>query len=416
MFVKATTQGVLAIAFALIFGSIVMADNCDLKSLTDYQYWKEKYPDLYKTASNEIAMIRIHLNSFEMHKNVNGIDELERDVELTNEWIKSVSKKYPAYAAIPEIDCIRRTVNYESYSEAALESFKNPGDFYHKRNLYESLMSSKVFTKKDQLDAIKLGYENKKEEAQKQEKVRQEKHAEGLLIGSLEEIEKKVESSCIREIRTIEDIEYSEGCISGYEDSAERARKEYGGQNINNETVKGILGKIYTKKTALSEKATSVSKDLVEKRMGHLKSNPSNYEFDESKKLLQSIINSSVIKDKGFFKEKSGNLESVFEAAKKKKALKDNIIKALVVAFIVLVLLGIYLIRRNKCPNCKSTKLTLKGSEEVDRWLGTKQVTERLASGKTKTKTVQTTFIKIKSYYLCNECNYSWAEITKREK
>lgn len=333
----------LSIAFTIIFGSIVMADNCDLKSLSDVTYWKEKHPDLYKTAASEIAVIRVHIKSFEMHKNVNGIDGLERDVELTNEWIASFSKKHPAYAAIPEIDCIRRTVNYESYSEAALESFKSPGDFYYKRTLYETLMSNKVFTKKVQLEAIKQGYEKKKEEARKQEKVRQKKYTEGLLIGRLREIEKKVKSSCVSEVRTIEDIEYGERCISGYEDSAKRARNEYGGENINNEKIEEVLGRINAIKATLSERATAVSKELVEKRMGYLKSNPSDYEFDESKKLLQSIINSSVIKDKGFFKEKSDDLESVFEAAKKKKALKDNIIKALIVAFIALVLLGIYL-------------------------------------------------------------------------
>lgn len=416
MFVKATAQGILAIAFALIFGSIVMADNCDLKSLTDAHYWKEKYPDLYNIDSSEIAIIRVHLKNFETHKEIKDIDRLESDVELTNEWVTSFSKKHSAYAAIPEIDCIRRTVNYESYSEAALESFKNPGNFYNKRTLYETLMNKKVFTKKKQLEAIKLGYEKKKEEARKEEKTRQEKSEEGLFISRLEGIEKKAKDKCVGEVRTIEDIEYGERCISGYEDSAERARNEYGGEKINNEKVEEVLGRIDTIKATLSKKAAVVSKELVEKRMADLKSSPSDYEFDESKKLLQSIINSSVIKDKGFFKEKLDNIESVFEAAKKKKALKGNIIMALIIAFIALVSLGIYLVSRDKCPNCKSTKLTFKGSEEIDRWLGTKQITERLASGKTKTKTVQTTFIKIKSYYLCNECNYSWAEITKREK
>lgn len=339
MFAKAV---LLSIAFALIFGSIVMADNCDFKSLSDVHYWKEKHPELYKTASSEIAIIRVYLKNFETHKEIKDIDRLESDVELTNEWVTSFSKKHSAYAAISEIDCIRRTVNYESYSEAALESFKNPGDFYNKRTLYETLRNKKVFTKKEQLEAIKLGYEKNKEEARKQERVRQKKYTEGLLNSSLAEIEKKVESSCVTEVRTIEDIEYGERCISRYEDSVERARKEYGEQNINNDTVKKVLNRIDTIKAALSEKATAVSKELVEKRMGYLKSNPSDYEFDESKKLLQRIINSSVIKDKGFFKEKSDNLESLFDAAKKKKALKDNIIKALIIAFIALVLLGIY--------------------------------------------------------------------------
>jgi curved DNA-binding protein CbpA len=70
----------------------------------------------------------------------------------------------------------------------------------------------------------------------------------------------------------------------------------------------------------------------------------------------------------------------------------------------------------DKCPNCNSTRVTLTDEKEVDRWKGTKQVTEKLASGKLKTRTVQTTFVKIQKSYRCDECVHAWDEYVKREK
>jgi hypothetical protein len=71
---------------------------------------------------------------------------------------------------------------------------------------------------------------------------------------------------------------------------------------------------------------------------------------------------------------------------------------------------------RRRCPQCKSTKYNFLGEKEIDRWLGTKQVTEKLASGKTKTRTVNTTFIKIQRFFKCNDCGHDWSEISKEEK
>lgn len=71
---------------------------------------------------------------------------------------------------------------------------------------------------------------------------------------------------------------------------------------------------------------------------------------------------------------------------------------------------------RRRCPECNSTSYHLMDDEELDRWLGTKKVSERTASGKTKTRHVQTTYVKMKREYLCNDCHHKWVEIDKEEK
>jgi len=71
---------------------------------------------------------------------------------------------------------------------------------------------------------------------------------------------------------------------------------------------------------------------------------------------------------------------------------------------------------RRRCPQCRSTVYNLMGENEVDRWLGTKQVTEKLASGKTETRSINTTFVKIQRLYKCNDCGHVWSEISKEEK
>lgn len=70
----------------------------------------------------------------------------------------------------------------------------------------------------------------------------------------------------------------------------------------------------------------------------------------------------------------------------------------------------------DKCPVCISTRVKLLKVEEIDRWKGTKTVHEKLASGKTKTKTVQTTYVNIKRTYKCDECNHAWYTESKEEK
>ncbi|MEN9460050.1 MAG: hypothetical protein RIS84_70, partial [Pseudomonadota bacterium] len=54
--------------------------------------------------------------------------------------------------------------------------------------------------------------------------------------------------------------------------------------------------------------------------------------------------------------------------------------------------------------------------EELDSWRGTKNVTERLASGKSKTRVVGTTYAKVKRTYKCTTCGNVWDAVSKEEK
>ena len=89
----------------------------------------------------------------------------------------------------------------------------------------------------------------------------------------------------------------------------------------------------------------------------------------------------------------------------------------------VYIILGIvaliviwHLFLRNRCPQCNSTNVNLINKEELDRWLGKKQVTEKLASGKTKTRYVQVTFVKNRYTYKCEDCGHIWSETKEEEK
>lgn len=90
----------------------------------------------------------------------------------------------------------------------------------------------------------------------------------------------------------------------------------------------------------------------------------------------------------------------------------------ILIAIVVLALGGIgwHMFVRNRCPHCKSTKFRRVAAEEVDRWRGTKQVTERLASGKNKTRNVQTTFVTMRFTYQCQACQADWEKEREEEK
>ena len=96
---------------------------------------------------------------------------------------------------------------------------------------------------------------------------------------------------------------------------------------------------------------------------------------------------------------------------------KDNN-KYTLIGFVVLVLaaVGWHLFIRNRCPHCKSTKYRRVSAEEVDRWRGTKRVTERMASGRDKTRNVQTTFVMMRFAYQCNACQGEWEKEREEEK
>ncbi|AMG02355.1 MULTISPECIES: hypothetical protein [Vibrio] len=73
---------------------------------------------------------------------------------------------------------------------------------------------------------------------------------------------------------------------------------------------------------------------------------------------------------------------------------------------------------RWKCPKCRSTRYYLHSMEELDRWVGTKNVTEKLNNGGSTNRAVSTTFVKLRKNYCCNGqgCDHSWSSIVKEEK
>lgn len=69
-----------------------------------------------------------------------------------------------------------------------------------------------------------------------------------------------------------------------------------------------------------------------------------------------------------------------------------------------------------KCENCKSDNCRTVSAKEVDRWITRKEVTERLASGKTRTKNVSITKVEIEYQWLCGDCNNQWLTTKVSEK
>lgn len=70
----------------------------------------------------------------------------------------------------------------------------------------------------------------------------------------------------------------------------------------------------------------------------------------------------------------------------------------------------------SKCPNCNSVRIDFLGATEVDRWLGTKTVCEKTASGKYRNRTVRTTYVEYEMSYCCDECTFGWVSNSTREK
>lgn len=69
-----------------------------------------------------------------------------------------------------------------------------------------------------------------------------------------------------------------------------------------------------------------------------------------------------------------------------------------------------------KCGNCKSDNCEKVSAKEIDRWSARKEVTEKLASGKVRTKNVSITKVKIQYQWLCGDCNHQWLTSEVSEK
>ncbi|MCT8595725.1 hypothetical protein KZ397_03160 [Glaesserella parasuis] len=77
---------------------------------------------------------------------------------------------------------------------------------------------------------------------------------------------------------------------------------------------------------------------------------------------------------------------------------------------------GICYVLTKHCPKCNSENLERLGSQEIDRWISSKKVQERLASGKTKIKHIQVTKVQIQHNYRCKDCGQLFNETVTREK
>jgi len=69
---------------------------------------------------------------------------------------------------------------------------------------------------------------------------------------------------------------------------------------------------------------------------------------------------------------------------------------------------------RLRCARCKSTNIDTLAVNEVDRWRGTKQVSERNSRG-TNTRHVSTTYVKNEYHYACRDCGEDWLRRKKEE-
>ena len=69
-----------------------------------------------------------------------------------------------------------------------------------------------------------------------------------------------------------------------------------------------------------------------------------------------------------------------------------------------------------KCENCKSDNCGTVSAKEIDRWNARKEVTEKLASGKVRTRNVSITKVKNQYQWLCGDCNNQWLTIEVSEK
>lgn len=69
---------------------------------------------------------------------------------------------------------------------------------------------------------------------------------------------------------------------------------------------------------------------------------------------------------------------------------------------------------RNRCPNCKSSSFDRVNETEMDRWQGTKQITEKHSRG-TNTRHIRTTYVRKLFEYRCKSCRHEWTKERQEE-
>lgn len=129
-----------------------------------------------------------------------------------------------------------------------------------------------------------------------------------------------------------------------------------------------------------------------------------------------------------FFPKKQINIQTSLSEEEKARVIQDlssatkassnsvleRVIKAPFI-FVGKILKAICHALTTHCPKCDSEEIEKLGSEEIDRYLTSKRVTERLASGKTKTRYVNCTKRKIQKNYRCKNCGHQFNEIITEE-
>lgn len=94
--------------------------------------------------------------------------------------------------------------------------------------------------------------------------------------------------------------------------------------------------------------------------------------------------------------------------------------------FLIIVAVIGYFVLRTICPNCKKVLCrTSLGSEEIDRWQGTKKVEVEIKQRApndnverrvgSRTEHVPCTYIKLAHWYCCDKCGHKWYKTEKKE-
>ena len=69
---------------------------------------------------------------------------------------------------------------------------------------------------------------------------------------------------------------------------------------------------------------------------------------------------------------------------------------------------------RTRCRVCQSPDFRLMSREEMDRWMGTERVYERVGDRSHAYRTVPVTKLEMKYTYRCTDCDHTWS-ITREE-
>lgn len=113
--------------------------------------------------------------------------------------------------------------------------------------------------------------------------------------------------------------------------------------------------------------------------------------------------------------EKARVIQDLSSATKaSSNSVLERVIKAPFI-FVGKILKAICHALTTHCPKCDSEEIEELGSEEIDRYLTSKRVTERLASGKTKTRYVNCTKVTIRDHYHCKDCGHKFNKTRTKE-